>query len=137
MVFIIEAYSDMTLKKSDTKYEYINSDGKTICNIGYYIYDDIKNFDWINIADVDTNKKYQGQGHATRLLNTLIRDMKKKHPSMGLYLLVKVDNEPAIGLYKKTGFKVLKMQDSKKGKFYIMYQGNADIEQLKKQNFSV
>ena len=133
-MFLIENTNKYaTLKKSKTKYQYLDSKGKVICNIGYYIYDDMKDFDWINIADVDTAKEYRGQGYATRLLNVLIRDMKKDYPSMGLYLLVKVDNDPAIGLYKKVGFKILKQQ----GSYYVMCYGAADKEQLKKRNFSV
>ena len=126
---------EYSIKKANNEYQLISNNGEWISRLRYYIYDDIPNFDWINIADVDTNEKYLRQGYATILLNELIHDIHIQHPTMGLYLLVRAENSPAIKLYEKCGFKILKMQASDNGEFYVMYLGDADINQLKNTNF--
>lgn len=134
--FIEDFMSDeYSIKKTNNEYQLISNNGEWISRMGYYIYDDIPNFDWINIANVDTNEKYLRQGYATILLNELINDMHIQHPAMGLYLLVRAKNLPAIKLYEKCGFKILKTQASDNGEFYVMYLGDADINQLKNTNF--
>lgn len=127
--------SNYSIEKINNEYQLISDNGEWISRLKYFIYDDIPNFDWINIADVDTNEKYRHQGYMTILLNELINDMHIQHPTMGLYLLVRTENIPAIKLYEKLGFKILKTQASGNGEFYVMYLGDGDINQLKNTNF--
>ena len=130
--FMMNEYS---IRKLSNEYQLISNNGELLSHLKYWIYDDIPNFDWINITDVDTNNKYLHRGYATALLHELVRDMHAQHPEMGLYLLVRSENTIAINLYKKCGFKNLKTQTSANGNFYVMYLGDADINQLKNTNF--
>lgn len=63
---------------------------------------------YARIYSLAIDKNYQGLGIASKLINYSIekvREIKK----LGLILEVKVDNISAIGLYKKFGFKELKI----------------------------
>ena len=127
--------SNYSIEKINNEYQLISDNGEWISRLRYYIYNDMPNFNWINIADVDTNEKYRHRGYMTILLNELINDMHAQYPTMGLYLLVRTENIPAIKLYEKLGFKILKIQASDNGEFYVMYLGDGDINQLKNTNF--
>lgn len=124
------------IKKDKNRYLLISSDNEVISQAEFYIYNDIPNFDWINIAGVETKEKYRGSGYAKILLDIIHADLKLKYPNMGFYLLTKVHNQPAISLYKKCGYNILKKQKGDSGDFYVMYRGDADISQLISKNFN-
>ena len=124
-----------TIKKTSFKYSINDESGEWITKVNFYDYK-LKNFDWILIANLDTKKKYQKQGFATKLMKELSSDLKKKYPNKGMYLFVKIDNCSAIKLYKKLGFKKIKTYQLKNGKYDIMVKGNADTKQFNEMNFS-
>lgn len=127
--------SEFKLKKYDNTYLYQNDKGMTVSSLKIHDYSR-ENFDWLLITDVETHPAYRGQGLATKLMKTMESDMMKKFPDKGLYLFVKVDNEPAINLYKKLGYKTVKEYKMKTGKYYIMCKGNADTHQIETMKFS-
>ena len=118
-----------------TKNSYsIKDNGKTVSKLNYYNYN-IKNFDWILVANLDTDPEYRRQGLATKLLNTLCEDM-SKNKNKGVYMAVDVNNSNAIKLYNELNFKKIKNYESDGKKYVIMAKGNADISQLQKMNFA-
>lgn len=122
----------MKLVKDANTYAYEDPSGHVVSKLNYYRYDDIPNFDWILVANLDTDPRYRKQGLATNLLNTLFNDIPK---DKGLYMLVKIDNHPAIHLYKSLGFQIVKRYTMKDGPYVVMAKGSADIGQLKRQSF--
>lgn len=134
--YIKDKNTNYAVIKGDNAYKLFDNDTKSlICSMSYYIYDDIKNFDWINLADIITEPEYRGQGYASKLLPILISDLNKRYPDMGLYLLVAEDNLPAIKLYTNNGFKTLRIYRLKKTKYIDMYRGEADTSQLMNTKF--
>lgn len=118
-----------------TKHYYIkDNDGNVISKADYYDFSK-KDFDWILICNVETKSEFRGKGLATKIMNTLCADLLHKYPSKGLYLLVKTDNLNAISLYKKINFKVAKECKIKGDKYYVMYKGGANKQQLIDMNF--
>ena len=135
--YIKEKHGNCSIIRGDTAYKIFDNEKRAlICSMSYYIYDDIKNFDWINLADIITEPEYRGQGYASKLLPILISDLNKRYPDMGLYLLVAEDNLPAIKLYTNNGFKSLRTYRLKKTKYIVMYRGEADTSQLMNTKFS-
>ena len=64
--------------------------------------------DECHIGNIAVHPEYRNQGIATKLLNELLRDCKKEHGTVNLLLEVRVSNEPAINLYTKLGYDVVK-----------------------------
>lgn len=120
----------MKLVKSKNTYRYMIGTN-VVATVSYYDYSS-DNFDWILIADVDTNKEYRRQGLATKLINQVYDDH-AKNSKKGIYVMVKQSNDEAIALYNSIGFHKLKKY---KG-FYIMIKGNADTKQFDNIEFSV
>lgn len=124
--------------KDKDKYIIKNKKGQTISKLNFYEYKlKNKSFDWSLIANVETNPDYRKRGLASKLINSLYKDMDKKNK--GLYLFVSTDNNNAIDLYKKLGFDTIKSYDinkgKNKGKYYIMTKGKADRNQLLDMKF--
>lgn len=120
--------------KTDSTYMIKNNNGVIISKLNYYDYN-IKNFDWILIANLETNPKYRGNGLATKLINELYKDITTT-THKGLYLFVKDNNTTAIKLYTKLKFEVIKKYTLKDGEYIIMAKGNANKSQFLKMNFS-
>lgn len=134
MIIIIEnLLDDIKLIKTKDSYMIKNSNGNIMSKLNYYDYN-INNFDWILVANLDTYPKYRKQGLATKLLNTVYKDMSKQNK--GIYLSVAVNNTRAIRLYKELGFKFIKTYESDNSKYIIMAKGNTDINQLYDMNFA-
>lgn len=116
----------------------IKDKNKIISKIGFTDYSkDIKGFNWILLYNIDTDPDYRGQGLCTKLLNEISNDI---DTNKGLYLCVRTDNDTAISVYKKNGFKVLKKTSIANGSntahdFYVMYKGNGNIKKLNSVNF--
>lgn len=127
----------IAIKKKKSTY-FIELDGKKIASASYYLYSDMDNFDWINIADIDTKKEHRRKGYAYAILSKMISDLDKNYPKMGQYLLVKSDNIPAIRLYQKLGFREIRViTNKKKGiRYSVMTRGNADKQQLMTVDFN-
>ena len=68
-------------------------------NAGFIIFDII--YDRCEIIDIYTVEKFRNVGIATKLINEIIKDYEIKN----ITLEVSVNNEVAIKLYKKLGFK--------------------------------
>lgn len=139
---LVEEFSNIevnktTAKNGDSGYEYIirDNNGKIISELKYYDYN-IKNFDWVLLSDVKTDKMYRGKGLATKLINKMYSDINKPNPKKGVYLFVKENNINAISLYKKLGFKFIKEYTLKDGNYLIMAKGNGDIKQIENMKFS-
>lgn len=114
-------------------------DGKIASQASFYRYSDMRDFDWINIVDVDTKEKFRRRGYAQILIQKMISDLDKKYHTMGQYLLVRTDNIPAIRLYQKFNFKEIRVvSDKLSGKRYsVMCRGNADKKQLMNVDFNL
>ena len=110
------------LKNQKKKYSLI-IDEKEVSHISYYDYN-IENFDWILVANVETKKQYRRHGYAEILINELYKDISTEfNEEKGLYLLVKVDNIPAINLYKKLKFSKIRYHEIKGEEYIIMAKG--------------
>lgn len=121
----LDKYLIPKINKTKDQY-YIKNDNKIIASINFYDYE-IDNFDWILIANVETDVMYRNRGFATLLISTLYNDIKYKK---GLYLFVKPNNINAINLYKKMGFELLKRYKIKNEMYNIMIKGNVDKNQF-------
>lgn len=126
--------NDLSLEKDDNSYMFRDKNGIIASKLKYYDYN-IKNFDWVLIADVVTKPSYRRMGLASKLLKEAYADI-TKNSNKGVYLFVKYDNHAAINLYKKLGFRVIKYYGSGDKKYIIMGKGNADINQFKDMNFA-
>lgn len=124
--------SHLPITKNDKSYIIMNKKGSIISKLDYYDYK-IENFDWVLLANIQTNKKYRGQGLATRIINKACNDILK--PNKGVYLFVRDTNDNAISLYKKLGFKLVKKYTLQDGEYLIMAKGNADKNQFNDMNF--
>ena len=133
--YINESQSNYNIKKSKNKYSLIIN-GKEVSHISYYDYD-IENFDWILIANVETKKQYKRHGYAEILIGELYKDISTESKNeKGLYLLVKVNNVPAINLYKKLKFSEIRYYTIKDEEYIIMAKGNkSKFKQFKGMNF--
>ena len=112
----------------------ISSDKNTVMSeLKTYDYK-IDGFDWVLMADIQTEQNYRKRGLATQLINKAYEDISKS--GKGAYLFVKKDNDNAIKLYKKLNFDILKEYDLENGAYLIMIKGDANKEQFEKMNFS-
>lgn len=93
----------------------------------------IPGFDWILIADVETLPSQRGKGYASSIIDKIEFDIDK---NKGLYLFVKDNNENAINLYEKKGFKTIRGYNLSNGNHFIMVKGDADEKQFDKMRFS-
>lgn len=114
------------------EYDYIDKD-KVVASASMYDYRG-KDFDWVLIADVFTDPEYRKNGLASSLIDKIYNHYCVGKP-IGAYLLVKVDNYPAIQMYKKLGFRMVKTYKLEGKMYYIYAKGSADTEQLKKVEF--
>lgn len=130
-----ESVVDTPINKKKNSYEIKNSNGSVMSKLGYFDYSK-KGFDWILIANVETKPEFRGMGLASKLVSEFCKDSQNKFPNKGLYLLVRIDNDPAIYLYKKNGFKTAKKYKMTDGMYLVMYKGNADKQQLINMNYS-
>lgn len=121
------------INKTKDQYNIKNNNGDIISKLNFYDYN-IKDFDWVLIANVETKSDYRGRGLATKLINRLYADIAKT--TKGIYLFVKHDNKNAISLYKKLNFKTIKNYKLNGVDYIIMAKGNADIDQFKNRKFS-
>lgn len=119
--------------KTDKSYMIKTKNGDIVSKLNFYEYK-INNFDWILMADLDTEPKHRRKGLASKLINELYSDVSKK--KKGLYMFVRDTNTDAINLYKKLGFSFVKKYTLKDGEYVIMAKGNADKSQLLNMNFS-
>lgn len=127
----LDKYLIPKINKTKDQY-YIKNDNKIIASINFYDYE-IDNFDWILVANVETDAMYRNRGFATLLISTLYNDIKYKK---GLYLFVKPNNINAINLYKKMGFELLKRYKIKNEMYNIMIKGNVDKNQFDNMVFN-
>lgn len=119
-------------KKNRFSYQIKN---ETIASVSYYDYN-IKDFDWILLANVDTKKKYRRNGLSSDLIKLIYKEIavpKRK----GLYAFVDIKNESAIKFYKSIGFSIIKTFENNDRKFYIMIKGNQNKRQFDKMNFNI
>lgn len=126
--------------RSKNKYS-LKIGSKIVSSAKYYIYgleDNISDFDWINITDVETDPRYRRKGYATALLTKMLSELEIRYPECGQYLFVKRDNIPAIRMYLQLGFQDLLSKKSDSGVWYIlMIRGNADKNQLLKFDYNL
>lgn len=99
-------------------------------------YPELKNFDWMLISSliVDTDKRRKRFG--TRLMKKAMDDATAQ--GKGAYLMVYMNNEPALSLYQKLGFRIIRdyyYKDNPNG-LYVMVYGDGDTDQLMHINFS-
>lgn len=97
--------------------------GKTI-SLGRLYNWSIDNFDWMLLADLDTDKDYRNKGLGTFIINQAYEYATSK--KKGLYLAVSLSNTNAIKLYEKLGFKKISFIQDKYSKYCIM--GKTDLE---------
>lgn len=131
MIYNINEYK---IEKRKHDYRIKNKEGKIISKISYYDYN-IKDFDWILVANVETDPKYRRQGLAKMLITELYKDIKPT--KKGLYLFVKPDNTGAIALYKNLQFKEVKHYKLKDSDYIIIAKGDTSkFYQFDKVDFS-
>ena len=97
-------------KEKDQKYffkKYIENNKKHIsilvnntAKIGFIDY--LTNNNYVEIGNICINKKYQGKGIGSQILNEIIN----KNSNKTISLQVFIQNERAIKLYNKLGFKI-------------------------------
>lgn len=77
----------------------ISRRNKLVCVTGIWIYDKIG-----YITIVATDSDYKNKGLASSLISSALKHIFKEHNKC--FIMVRVDNPPALHLYKKLGFKV-------------------------------
>ena len=114
----------------------LESNGKWAATIQLSEYPELKNFDWMLISSliVDTDKRRNGLG--TRLMKKAMDEATAQRK--GAYLMVYMNNEPALNLYQKLGFHIIRdyyYKDDPNG-LYVMVYGDSDTDQLMHINFN-
>lgn len=114
----------------------IESNGKWAATIQLSEYPELENFDWMLISSliVDTDKRCNGLG--TRLMKKAMDEATAQ--GKGAYLMVYMNNEPALNLYQKLGFHIIRdyyYKDDPNG-LYVMVYGDSDTDQLMHINFN-
>lgn len=80
--------------------------------------DDFDKYNFIiDISNFEIDEKYRGNNYGHDSMKLIISYLKKRFPNnKGMYLTVFEDNIPAIKIYKKLGFNIVReMEWSKKG----------------------
>lgn len=138
MYMNLEKYLIVSTRVTDEKYQlYDVRTKKVISSLSYFIYPDVKGFNWINLANIETVPQYRRMGYMETLLKTALSDLDRKYPNMGQYLIVLFDNTPAVKLYTKLGFKVAKCIQAGTNRYLVMSRGNGDLDILKKQKLNL
>lgn len=106
MLKLIEKHRGYNLFK---KYTYFNNKGQSVGQVSIWRFE---------ICDVHIYKNYRNNNFASKMLAELLLNHRKLRKK--LYLLVYKNNEIAIQLYKKLGFKTIKEMDNEiyKMKFF-------------------
>ncbi|MGP4071160.1 GNAT family N-acetyltransferase [Piscibacillus sp. B03] len=71
---------------------------------GAILWDEVKGTNFVRLEDVAVNSKARRQGIATKLINHVINEASKQSKK-DIFLAVDLDNDKAIQLYEKLGFK--------------------------------
>lgn len=79
--------------------------------VGFVLYGFIDNEVWIDRYLID--QRYQGRGYGKNALKLIIEELKKTYQQPIMYLSVFKENNVAINLYQKLGFKFNGQLDSK------------------------
>lgn len=79
--------------------------------VGFVLYRFIDNEVWIDRYLID--QRYQGRGYGKNALKLIIEELKKTYQQPIMYLSVFKENNVAINLYQKLGFKFNGQLDSK------------------------
>ena len=138
MYMNLEKYLIVSTRVTDEEYQlYDVRTKKVISSLSYFIYPDVKGFNWINLANIETAPQYRRMGYMETLLKTALSDLDRKYPNMGQYLIVLFDNTPAVKLYTKLGFKVAKYIQAGTNRYLVMSRGNGDLDILKKQKLNL
>ncbi len=78
------------------------------------------------ICSIATDRIFRGKGFAERLLNESIEEMKLNGTS-SIILYVNINNQPAIQLYKKIGFREVKTVKNVCGHTEICYEMELEL----------
>ncbi len=108
-IFGIDAFSKDLLKKLlKNKLLFIKLVDETEKILGFAIsIEGVKNR--ANIINLLIREEYQHQGLGSLLLKRTLKEIKNKNKFKSIILNVKTDNDVAIHLYQKYGFKVIKI----------------------------
>lgn len=111
-IFGIDAFSTDLLKKLlNNKLLFIKLVNETEKILGFSIsMEGSKN--QANIINFLIREEYQHQGLGSFLLKRTLKEIKNKNKFKSIILNVKTDNDVAIHLYEKYGFKVIKIIDN-------------------------
>lgn len=111
-IFGIDAFSmDLLKKLLKNKLLFIKLVNETEKILGFSIsIEGSKN--QANIINFLIIEEYQHQGLGSILLKRTLKEIKKKNKFKSIILNVKTDNDVAIHLYQKYGFKVIKIIDN-------------------------
>ncbi len=111
-IFGIDAFSTDLLKKLlNNKLLFIKLVNETEKILGFSIsIEGSKN--QANIINFLIIEEYQHQGLGSFLLKRTLKEIKNKNKFKSIILNVKIDNDVAIHLYEKYGFKVIKIIDN-------------------------
>lgn len=122
-----------TVKTKDS-YAIKDKNGRTLSKINYYNYDDIENFDWTLIANVETREDQRRKGYARKLLDIAYKDAVKN--GKGIYVMVKKDNLSAIYTYSNSDFSLIKPYKIGDTDYFLMAKGEKGKQkQLRNMNF--
>lgn len=135
LCYILNEAATYNIEKTKDTYMIKNEKGEVISKIRFFDYN-MNNFDWVLIADVDTNPQYRKIGLASKLLNEIYKDVRKESSNTkGIYVFVRQNNKNAIALYEKLKFKIIKEYKLSDGDYFIMAKGSADRKQFDNMNF--
>lgn len=135
MVNYLNEEGSYNIEKTKDTYMMKNEKGQVISKIKYFDYK-MKDFNWVLIADVETNPSYRKMGLASKLLNEVYKDVKEESDNKkGIYVFVRQNNKNAIALYKKLRFSTIKEYKLSDGDYFIMAKGSADKNQFNNMNF--
>ncbi len=125
-IFGIDAFSTDLLKKLlKNKLLFIKLVDETEKILGFSIsIEGVKNR--ANIINLLIREEYQHQGLGSFLLKRTLKEIKNKNKFKSIILNVKIDNDIAIHLYQKYGFKVIKIIEN-----YYESGASANLMKLK------
>lgn len=118
-------------------YGVFNEDHEPIARLGIHRFMNSPGFKWALLSDLYVQEEYRRQGFATQMIQKAIEDITPF--GFGIYLLCIHDNEEAIALYRKIGFRKIRdyhFQDHPTT-YYVFAYGDAPTKQLGRIDFAI
>ena len=110
-------------------------DGAWVGTVQLSEYPELEDFDWMFISSLIVDDQFRRRGYGTALMKKAMSEAESN--GKGSYLMVYQDNDGAIKLYEKLGFRIVReyYYDNDPNGFYVMAIGFGSTNQLMEISF--